>query len=384
MENNVKGLKRTPLYSKHVELGAKLVDFAGWEMPVQYTTLLEEHLAVRNNVGVFDISHMGQVYVKGEAATAFLNYILTNDVSKLSPGDAQYSLMCNEKGGVIDDLYVYCLDKNCYLIIVNASRTEVDIAHFSEVLKTFSNKENVHIQLMQDCGAIAVQGKNAVKVVTPAFELPPSSENALSSPANLKKNQITAFPFGGSVLWISRTGYTGEDGFELFASQEIIKDVWNKIFQFGKKYGIKPAGLGARDTLRLEACYPLYGHELDENTTPIEAGLSFFISFDKGGFIGRDVLLKQKTDGVSKRCVAFKMLQKSPPPRQGYQIWNSAHKDNPVGIVTSGTHSPTFNIGIGMGYVKTAVSTVGTELEIDIRGNRYKAEIVKKPFYKKQ
>ncbi|MGC8885578.1 MAG: glycine cleavage system aminomethyltransferase GcvT [Verrucomicrobiia bacterium] len=384
MEINPKQLKRTPLYQKHIELGAKLVDFAGWEMPVQYTTLLDEHLAVRSNVGIFDISHMGQLIVSGKESMQFLNYALTNDVSKLSPGEAQYSLMCNKKGGVIDDLYVYCLKKNRYLIIVNASRTETDISHLFQVLEVFGKDKDVHIDLTQNSAAVAIQGKNAVKIIELLLNQPSIDGAPVKSPAELKKNQIAAFLSDKDHVWVSRTGYTGEDGFELFATSLIIIDLWDKIFEIGKQFGIKPAGLGARDTLRLEACYPLYGHELDENSTPLEAGLGFFVAFDKGEFIGRDVLFKQKTEGVNKRCIAFKMLQKSPPPRQGYPICNCAVETNPVGIVTSGTHSPTFNIGIGMGYVRTEVSAVGTELEIDIRGNRYKAEIVKKPFYKKQ
>ncbi len=374
-------LKRTPLYQNHIDLGGKMVDFAGWEMPVQYSTLLEEHLAVRNNCGIFDISHMGQVVVSGASAQKFLNYLLTNDVSKLNIGDAQYTLMCNEQGGVIDDLYVYYIENNKYLLVINASRTDVDLSHILYVLNSFPEKSKVCIDFLKNDGAVAVQGPKAVDIIQAIINSPSIDGTRVNTPSELKKNQIGKFQFNGEPIYISRTGYTVEDGFELFASGKSIVQFWENVFGQIEKFQIKPAGLGARDTLRLEACYPLYGNELDEQTTPFEAGLKIFVSLNKGEFIGRDALMKATE--IKRRCVAFKMLEKTPPPRHGYFVWADTVQDKPIGSVTSGTHSPILEIGIGMAYVLTEFSPIGTKIHIEIRGKKYPAEVVKKPFYKK-
>ncbi len=374
-------LKRTPLYQSHIDLGGKMVDFAGWEMPVQYSTLLEEHLAVRNNCGIFDISHMGQVIVSGASSQKFLNYLLTNDVSKLNVGDAQYTLMCNEQGGIIDDLYVYYIEDDKYLLVINASRTDVDLSHLLYVLNSFPEKSKVCIDFLKNAGAVAVQGPKAVDVIQAIINSPSIDGTRVNTPLELKKNQVGKFNFNGEPIYVSRTGYTGEDGFELFASGKSIVQFWKQVFGQRERFQIKPAGLGARDTLRLEACYPLYGNELDEQTTAFEAGLKIFVSLNKGEFLGREALMKATE--IKRRCVAFKMIEKTPPPRHGYYVWADTAQDKPIGAVTSGTHSPILEIGIGMAYVLTEFSQVGTKINIEIRGKKFPAEVVKKPFYKK-
>jgi len=372
---------QTCLSDLHRECGGRMVDFAGWEMPVQYSTLLEEHLAVRNNVGIFDISHMGQLIVSGASSQKFLNYLLTNDVSKLNVGDAQYTLMCNEQGGVIDDLYVYYIEDDKYLLIINASRTDVDLSHILYVLNSYPEKSKVCIDFLKNAGAVAVQGPKAVDVIQTIINSPSIDGAQVNTPLELKKNQIGKFNFNGEPIYISRTGYTGEDGFELFSSGKSIVQFWEQVFGQRERFQIKPAGLGARDTLRLEACYPLYGNELDEQTTPFEAGLKIFVSLEKGEFVGRKALMKSTE--IKRRCIAFKMIEKTPTPRHGYFVWSDTVQDKPIGAVTSGTHSPMLGIGIGMAYVLTEFSPAGTKLNIEIRGKKYPAELVKKPFYKK-
>jgi aminomethyltransferase len=372
-------LKRTPLFSAHQKLGGKLIEFGGWEMPVQYTSITDEHLAVRNGAGVFDISHMGEVTVSGSAAADFLNHVLTNDIRKLTPGEGQYTLMCNERGGVIDDLYAYCLSNEVYLLIINASRIEADVAWLQQRAGGGAGADLRLTDASHHYGAIAVQGPRVKEFVEQVISGASNCGLRVNRVTDLKKNQIGGFPFRGADVLVSRTGYTGEDGFEMVTAETSIQPVWDALLEAGKPFGIKPCGLGARDTLRTEVCYPLYGHELDENTTPIEAGVGFFVALDKGDFIGRSVLAEQKTHGVSKKCVAFKMTDKSAPPRPQYPIWSDGVK---VGEVVSGTQSPSLNIGIGMGYVPPELTEVGTAIEIEIRGKRSPAVIVKKPIYK--
>ena len=400
-------LKRTALFSAHQKLGAKLVDFGGWEMPVQYTSITDEHLAVRQAAGIFDISHMGEVTVSGAGAEAFLNSLLTNDIRKLVPGEGQYTLMCNERGGVIDDLYAYRLCSDVYFLIINASRIEPDVAwlqakarQFLESGRDASSPKPVATGASQPLfltdashqyAAVAVQGprvKEFINTVIPGASVSAMRVNAVT---DLKKNQIGGFNFEHHCVLVSRTGYTGEDGFEIVGSDESIRHLWDKFLSTGQPFGLKPAGLGARDTLRTEACYPLYGHELDENTTPIEAGVGFFVSLDKGEFIGRSVLAEQKASlrpeasarqasGVKKKLVAFKMTGKSAPPRPHYPIWANGAS---VGDVTSGTQSPSLGIGIGLGYVPPEFSKPDTQIEIEIRGKRFAAVVVPKPIYRK-
>jgi aminomethyltransferase len=372
-------LKRTALFAEHQKLGARLIDFGGWEMPVQYSSLMAEHLAVRNAAGIFDISHMGEVTVSGPAAEEFLNHILTNDIRKLAPGEGQYTLMCNERGGTIDDLYAYKLSAAVYLLIINASRTPEDVAWLNKQWNTFARRTEVTLtDASHNYSAVAVQGPRVKDFIDDCF---PGASYACTRShrvTDLKKNQLGQFRFDHGGVLVSRTGYTGEDGFEIMGEADVIPAVWDKILKVGEPFGIKPSGLGARDTLRTEVCYPLYGNELDEDTTPIEAGLGFFVSLDKGEFIGRSVLAEQKANGTKKKLIAFKMANKCAPPRPHYPIWAGG---NSVGVVTSGTQSPSLGVGIGMGYVPPEFAK--GPIEIEIRGKRFPAVIVPKPIYKK-
>jgi aminomethyltransferase len=373
-------LKRTALYTGHQKLNARLIDFGGWEMPVQYTSIMEEHLAVRNAAGIFDISHMGEVTVSGAAAAEFLNQTLTNDIRKLTPGHGQYTLMCNERGGVIDDLYAYQLSGGVYLLIINASRIEADVAWLQGRAAQFSGREDLRLtDASHNYAAVAVQGPRVKDFIDQCIAGASCSGLRVSRVTELKKNQVAGFKFGNANVLVSRTGYTGEDGFEVVGGDESIQQVWDTVLRVGQPSGVKPCGLGARDTLRTEVCYPLYGHELDENTTPIEAGVGFFVSFDKGDFVGRSVLAEQKANGVKQKCVAFKMTDKSAPPRPHYPIWINGVS---AGQVTSGTQSPSLGVGIGMGYVPAEFAKAGTAIEIEIRGKRAAAVVVAKPIYR--
>jgi aminomethyltransferase len=377
-------MKRTPLFAAHQKLGGKLIEFGGWEMPVQYTSIMDEHLAVRKDAGLFDISHMGEVLVSGPGAETFLNHTLTNDVRKLAVGQGQYTLMCNERGGVIDDLYAYRLAAAEYLLIINASRIEDDVAWLEKQLAAFEKHESVTLRNVSDeRGAVAVQGPRVVEFISRCFPGPFTGGTAVTLATDLQKNQIAKTWCEGEAIWISRTGYTGEDGFEIVSPSSIIEPIWNRLLAAGQPAGVKPAGLGARDTLRTEVCYPLYGHELDEVTTPIEAGVGFFVALDKGDFIGRSVLAEQKANGVSKKLIAFQMSDKSAPPRPGYPIWSTGPDAAKLGEVVSGTRSPSLGVGIGLGYVPPESAKPGTAIEIEIRGKRTSAVVVKKPFFRR-
>ncbi|HXR46228.1 MAG TPA: glycine cleavage system aminomethyltransferase GcvT [Candidatus Limnocylindrales bacterium] len=375
------GLNRTPLFTAHQQLGAKLIDFGGWEMPVQYTSIVEEHLAVRQAAGIFDISHMGEVTVSAAAAADFLNRTLTNDVRKLASGQGQYTLMCNERGGAIDDLYVYRLCDEVYLLIVNASRVKADVAWLQSRAATFPQRSGLQLtDASHNYAALAVQGPRVKEFINDCVKGASISAARVERATDLRKNQIGEFHFEHGGVLVSRTGYTGEDGFEIIGSDKAIQQVWDKILAAGRSFGLKPCGLGARDTLRTEVCYPLYGHELDENTTPMEAGLGFFVSLDKGDFIGRAILAEQKAKGTGRKLAAFKMSGKSAPPRPHYPIWANGVR---VGDVTSGTQSPSLGIGIGMGYVPPGLAKPGTEIEIEIRGKRSPALVVARPIYRR-
>jgi aminomethyltransferase len=372
-------LRRTALFSAHQKLGARLIDFGGWEMPVQYSSLMAEHHAVRSAAGIFDISHMGEVTVSGSASEVFLNYVLTNDLRKLAPGEGQYTLMCNERGGTIDDLYAYKLSVQVYLLIINASRTPDDVAWLKAQWQKFPRRDEVSLtDASHNYSALAVQGPCVKDFIDDCFPGASCAAMRANRVTDLKKNQVGEFHFEHVGVLISRTGYTGEDGFEILGEDNVIQRVWDKILKTGEPFGIKPCGLGARDTLRTEVCYPLYGNELDEDTTPIEAGLGYFVSLDKGDFIGRKVLAEQKEHGAKKKLIAFKMADKCAPPRPHYPIWAGGAS---IGIVTSGTQSPSLGTGIGMGYVPPEKSK--GEIEIEIRGKRFPAVIVPKPIYKK-
>jgi aminomethyltransferase len=377
-------MKRTPLFAAHQKLGAKLIEFGGWEMPVYYTSIMDEHQAVRRAAGLFDISHMGELFVRGTAAETFLNQTLTNDLRKLAVGLGQYTLMCNARGGVIDDLYAYRLAAQEYLLIVNASRIEADAAWVEQQLAAFSQHNQVTLENASAItGAVAVQGPRVAEFINRCFPGASTGGTPVTQATDLRKNQIARFSSGGGAIWVSRTGYTGEDGFEVVAPAQIIEAIWNQLLAAGKPCGLKPAGLGARDTLRTEVCYPLYGHELDEHTTPIEAGLGFFVALDKGEFIGRAVLAEQKAKGPSKKLAAVRMTDKSAPPRPRYAIWSTGPQAAKIGEVVSGTQSPSLGIGIGLGYVPPEFAKANTALEIEIRGKRAAALVVPKPFYRK-
>jgi aminomethyltransferase len=374
-------LKRTALFSAHQKLGAKLIDFSGWEMPVQYTSITDEHLAVRNAAGIFDISHMGEATVSGAAAAEFLNQLLTNDIKKLTPGLGQYTLMCNERGTVIDDLYAYHLCGDVYFLIINASRVEADVAWMKSQWEKFSRRSELTLtDASHNYAAVAVQGPRVKEFIYDVIPGASISAMRVARATDLKKNEIGGFKFEHQSVLVSRTGYTGEDGFEIVGSDESIRHLWDKFLSVGAPFGLKPAGLGARDTLRTEVCYPLYGHELDEETTPIEAGVGFFVSLDKGEFNGRSVLADQKANGVKKKCVAFKMTDKSAPPRPHYKIFSG---EKEIGEVVSGTQSPSLGIGIGMGYVPPEFAKPDTQIAIEIRGKHFAAVVVPKPIYKK-
>ncbi len=389
-------LKRTALFSVHKNLGARLIDFGGWEMPVLYTSITDEHLAVRNAAGVFDISHMGEVTVSGGGAAEFLNRILVNDIRNLAPGHGQYTLMCNEHGGVIDDLYAYQLADSVYLLVINASRVEADVAWLQAQAANFrggdaSSPEASGTGASQPCelnltdashhyAAVAVQGPRVKEFINTAVPGASISARRVTAVTELKKNEVGEFPFEHGGVLVSRTGYTGEDGFEILGGNEVILHVWNTILDVGKPFGVKPCGLGARDTLRTEACYPLYGHELDEKTTPIEAGLGRFVSLGKDDFIGKPALAWQNATGVHKKLMAFKMTGVSPSPRPQCAIFCG---DDKVGIVTSGTPSPSLCVGIGMGYTTPECAAHGKLLKIEIRGRLEPAIVVSKPIFRK-
>jgi len=367
-------LKRTSLYDAHIALGGRVIEFGGWEMPVLYSGIVPEHHAARQAAGLFDISHMGQFMFDGPDALKFLNQLLTNDLAKLEPGQGQYTLLCQNNGGVIDDLYAYRLYPDRYLLVVNASRIEVDWMWFKAQRNT--RHKSLQFEMADRSGslsAMALQGPRAAEII--GGEFPVAVE--------LKKNQIAELDFGSTPAWVSRTGYTGEDGFELVVPNNHALALWNHLLSLGEALGLKPAGLGARDTLRTEAGYSLYGHELTSETTPIEAGLGWAVALSKRDFTGREMLAVQKQDGVSRRCVGFRMTAKSPPPREQYRVFSADGTDREIGGVTSGTQSPSLGCGIGLGYVETAHAKAGTPIEIEIRNRRFPAEVVKRPIYRK-
>jgi aminomethyltransferase len=355
--------KKTPLYDEHVRLGAKMIPFGDWIMPVQYSGIIDEHQAVRNNVGVFDISHMGQFIATGPRAGSWLNEMLTNNVDKLEVGTGQYTFLLNERGGIIDDLIVYRTGPERFLLVVNASRTDEDFAWLEKHRSDGALLE----QRSADYAGLAIQGPRVVEllhaVIGPNAEIP-------------ARNQIRDFDYDGITLTIARTGYTGEDGVEVFFRNQDGAKFWKLIVE----KGAKPCGLGARDTLRLEMCYPLNGSDLSPERNPIEAGLGFFVDVTKSNFIGRNVLLKTKEEGPREKLVPFKMNDKGPPPRPHYPVFENAER---VGEVTSGTLSPSLNWGVGMAYINSANAKIGNQIGIEIRGQKFPATIEKKPLYKK-
>jgi len=364
-----KNTRQTPLYHEHLKLGAKMTDFAGWEMPLQYEGVITEHQAVRTNAGIFDLSHMGEFEITGENAVHFLNYCLTNNAAKLKIGQAQYTLIPYTDGSVADDAILYRLDEDKYLLVVNAANTQKDLEWLSHQKLGF---EKVNLEDISDRTAlIAIQG--------------PKSEGILQKLTsadlrNLKYYHITKGEVAGIDALIARTGYTGEDGFEIFLPWDKATVVWRSLLDAGKDSGLKPAGLGSRDTLRIEAGMPLYGHELSEQVNPYEAGLDWAVKLDKGDFVGREALEREKQLGPARKLVGFTLLEmgvpraEQPIQKQGRQI----------GFVTSGTFSPTLKKPIGMGYVPSLFARTGTLIDIVIRNKPVKAEIVQLPFYSRK
>jgi aminomethyltransferase len=360
------GLKRTPLYTEHVSAGAKLVPFAGYEMPVQYRTgILAEHLAVRARAGLFDVSHMGEIDVRGPQALDLVQYVTTNDASKLEVGQAQYSVICREDGGCIDDCIVYRFN-DAYMIVVNASNRDKD----RDWINHHAGKFDVEVtDKSDDIALIALQG--------------PKAQNILARVTEVALDRIQYYHFGtgdvaGAPAVVSRTGYTGEDGFELYVNARDAVEIWRQLLAAGATDGLIPAGLGARDSLRLEMGYALYGNDIDDRHTPLEAGLAWVTKLDKPDFIGKAALVKQKQDGVRQRLVGFVLKEKG-FPRHGYEVRANGE---PSGEVTSGTVSPSLEVGVGLAYVPAESSKAGTPIEIMVRDKAVAAEVTRPPFYK--
>jgi len=377
-------LRRTSLYDAHRKRGARFIDFGGWELPLYYTSIVEEHLAVRRAAGVFDISHMGEITVSGAAAAEFLNGVLTNDIRKLAPGRGHYTLLCNERGGTLDDLYAYRLAEEVFLLIVNAARVRVDVAWLQAQAARAPRAGAVQVSdASHNYDALAVQGPRVREFLDRCIPGPSDLAARVARVTDLKKNEIGGFRFAGANVLVARTGYTGEDGFEIVGRDDTIVRLWAVLLETGQPYGLKPAGLGARDTLRTEMGYPLYGQELDEQTTPLEAGLERFVALDKGGFVGREALAEQQARGVPRRCAAFRLTERSAPPRPHYAIWSVGADARPIGTVTSGTQSPCLGAGIGLGYVPPAFARPETPVAVEIRGRRAPAVILPRPLYQK-
>ncbi|MDG1896294.1 MAG: glycine cleavage system aminomethyltransferase GcvT [Fuerstiella sp.] len=357
-------LRRSPLHDTHVQLGARMVPFAGWEMPVQYEGIIPENRAVRQKLGVFDISHMGQLFVSSDktgVAADWLDSILTNNVAKLDVGQGQYTLLLNETGGVIDDLIVYRQSDTEYFLVVNASKVDEDVSWMQTKLPasgvSLTNRSD-------EFAGLAVQGPEAVTAFQAMFG------KSQQLPERFCMSTITTD--NGNVI-ICRTGYTGEDGFELFCPTAAGSHWWQQCIDAGAT----PAGLGARDSLRLEKCYPLNGNDLAPDRTPLEAGLAFAVDLHKPEFVGRETLVRQKTKGLHRRLVAIKQTEKSPPPRPGYSVLSG---DQEVGTLSSGGVSPNLGCGISMAYITSGHNKIGTALDVEIRGKRFPAEVVRKPF----
>lgn len=361
-------LKRTPLFEEYAKYGAKTVDFGGWELPVQFSSIKEEHDAVRHRAGLFDVSHMGEILVTGPDALDFLQNLLSNDVSKIVTGQAQYTAMCYENGGVVDDLLTYKLADNHYLLCVNAANIEKDYDWMMENQHqydvTIDNQSNAYAQ-------IALQG--------------PLAEEVLQSLTSTDVSAIKFFRFqkdvevAGHKVLVSRSGYTGEDGFELYGAPEDIKALWGKILEAGQDKGVVPAGLGCRDTLRFEAGLPLYGQELSATISPLEAGIGFAVKLNKEDFIGHEALVAQKENGLPRKLVGIEMIDKG-IPRHGYKVLKDGKE---IGEVTTGTQLPSSKRNVGHALIDSQFATIGTELEIEIRGKHLKVITVETPFYKR-
>lgn len=363
-------MRQTPLMTQHRASGAKLVDFAGWEMPIQYSGVLDEYHAVRSKAGLFDVSHMGRLAVSGPGALTFLQQTTTNDVSKLSVGQAQYSMVCNEQGGIKDDIFVYRLKPETFLLCVNASNREKIVGWLQDHHR--DNTLSVEDQ-SATLAQIAIQGPLSRDILVSL---------GASGMTELRLHHTCETTVGTIPALVARTGYTGELGFELYVSAERVGALWERLMKQGQAAGLKPAGLGARDLLRLEMGYLLYGNDIGEDTTPLEAGVDWTVSFQKADFIGRAALQVQKERGLSRRFVGIELLEKA-VPRHGFKIHSSQDASDPIGEITSGNLSPLLQKGIALGYVPTLRAEPGTAITVDIRGKAVPAHIVKPPFYRK-
>lgn len=366
MEN----LKKTALYDSHKEWGGKLIEFAGWMLPVEYGGgIIEEHEAVRNAAGLFDVSHMGEIEVKGPEAFEFIQYLITNDIEILKDNQVVYTFMCYPYGGVVDDLLVYKFSNERFLLVVNASNINKD---YQWILKN-SGEFNVDIvDISEKVSEVALQGPKAEEILQKLTETDLKEIKFFELKEDVK--------IDGKKSLVSRTGYTGEDGFEIYTENKNIKAIWDIILKVGGDMGAKPAGLGARDTLRFEAALPLYGNELSENITPLEAGLGFFVKLNKKDFIGKEVLVGQKSEGLTRKIVGFEMVDRG-IPRHGYDVYSG---DKKIGVVTTGYMSPTLKKNIGVAMVDIAYAELGTEISIIIRNKALKAKVVNKKFYTKK
>ncbi len=361
-------LKRTPLFDIYNEFGGKTIDFGGWDLPVQFSSIKEEHEAVRERAGLFDVSHMGEFTVKGDAAEQYLQTLVTNDVSKLKVGGAQYAALCYADGGTVDDLIIYRKHEDDFLIVVNASNIEKDFDWMESHLIEGVELKNISSEVSQ----LAIQG--------------PLAEQVLQKLTSTDLSEISFFKFQdnvdlqGAKALVSRTGYTGEDGFEIYCKPEDAVFLWKKILEVGKEEGTLPCGLGARDTLRFEARLPLYGQELTKDITPIEAGIGFAVKVDKeSDFFGKETLKQQKEKGVERKIVGLEMIDKG-IPRTGYEVFVG---DTQVGVITSGTQSPTLKKNVGLALVDIEYAPLNTVVEVQVRKKRLKAQVVKTPFYKR-
>ncbi len=361
-------LKRTPLYEKIKALGARFTEFGGWEMPIYFSGIVEEHLAVRKAVGLFDVSHMGEILISGKDALSYLQYVTTNEISHLEDLQAEYSLLCNHQGGIIDDIIIYRLSPSEFFLCVNASNADKDF----DWLRSCQGNYNVNIENKSaDYAQLALQGPRARETIKSLIDI---------DPKEIRRFRAANVQMLGSKVFISGTGYTGEDGFEIYCPPEKAGGIWEALLEVGKDFGIKPVGLGARDTLRTEMKYTLYGNDISEETTPLEANLSWVVKFEKD-FIGKKPLLEQKSSGIKRKLVGFEMVGRG-IGRPHYSIFDKDEKE--VGEVTSGVISPVLGKAIGMGYVPTGLSNPGQEIFIKIREKLVGAKVVKTPFYRPQ
>lgn len=362
-------LKQTPLFDSYAKYGGKTIDFGGWNLPVQFSSIKAEHEAVRTKAGLFDVSHMGEIFVEGSESLAYLQKLVTNDVSKVAINQTQYTTMCYEDGGVVDDLLIYRLEENRYLLVVNAANIEKDF----EWMKKQAFGDVKITNRSAEFGQLALQGPIAEEVL----QLLTNTDLQEIKPFRLQQHVTIS----GYDTLVSRTGYTGEDGFEIYASEEAIVALWDQILQAGEAKGVIPCGLGARDTLRFESCLPLYGQELSNTISPLEAGINFVVKLNKqDDFIGKAALLAQKENGVARKSVGIEMIDKG-IPRHGYKVFKG---DEEIGEVTTGTQSPLTKRNIGLALVNSEYAVVGQELEIEIRNRRLKVKTVETPFYKRQ